>query len=187
MIRPLFFLIFFFLLNNSLVVAASPPTLDNLPQALLKQVQGLSELLRDSYATWYPEATRAQFVRLNDGEKLVLVVFTVEGFDGGNNHTQYFAVFSPETEQEGKQHFSLIDVMPIAGGGWRGIDIDTFRPKVTQESQSGKIVIAIDALEDTPGDSPNFPSKKITINLLLKKNRFLEPGGRLVEQNLSSD
>ena len=114
-----------------------------------------------------------QFVKPREGEEIVLVVFTVEGFGTGNNHTQYFAVFSPETDEKGKQHFSLIDVMPVAGKGWRGVM--NLNAKVTRGSKSNEAFIAIDALEVAGDDAPNFPSKKVTINLLLK-------GGRLVEQ-----
>lgn len=170
MIRRLFVLLLCF--ATSALVAAEPTSI-KAPKPLLAQVQRLTELLRDSYAVWYPDATMVQFVKPREGQELTLVVFTVEGFGGGNNHTQYFAVFSPETDEKGRQHFSLIDVMPIAGKGWRGVR--NLKAKVTWNQKSNEALIAIDALEVAGDDAPNFPSKKVTINLLLK-------GARLVEQ-----
>ena len=52
------------------------------------------------------------------------------------------------------------------------MDLDA---KVTRSPKSNEILIAFDGLEVAGGDAPNFPSKKVTINLLLK-------GGRLAEQ-----
>ena len=155
-----------------MLVSAAPVSV-KAPKPLLAQVQRLTELLRDSYAVWFSDATMVQFAKVPEGEELVIVMFTIEGFGGGNNHTQYFAAFSPETDEKGKQHFSLIDVIPIAGKGWRGVmDLDA---KVTRSPKSNEILIAFDGLEVAGGDAPNFPSKKVTINLLLK-------GGRLAEQ-----
>jgi hypothetical protein len=37
------------------------------------------------------------------------------------NYSQYLAAFSPETMEDGKQPFRLIDVMRIGGGAWRAI------------------------------------------------------------------
>ena len=159
---------------TSSLVSAAPASI-KAPKPLLAQVQRLIELLRDSYAVGYPDATMVQLVKGSEGEALALVVFTVEGFGGGNNHTQYFAAFTPETNEKGKQHFSLIDVMPIAGKGWRGVM--NLNVKVTRNPKTGETLIAFDGLEVAGDDAPNFPSKKVTINLLLK-------GGRLVEQKL---
>lgn len=159
---------------TSSLVSAAPASI-KAPKPLLAQVQRLIELLRDSYAVGYPDATMVQLVKGSKGEALALVVFTVEGFGGGNNHTQYFAAFTPETNEKGKQHFSLIDVMPIAGKGWRGVM--NLNAKVTWNPKTGETLIAFDGLEVAGDDAPNFPSKKVTINLLLK-------GGRLVEQKL---
>lgn len=169
MIRRL--LVLLCIISSTLVAAATQPI--KAPKPLVTQVQRLTELLRDSYATWYPDATMVQLVKIREGDELALVIFTVEGFGGGNNHTQYFAAFAPETDEKGKQHFSLIDVMPIAGKGWRGVM--NLNAKVTRNPKSNETLIAFDGLEVTGDDAPNFPSKKVTINLLLK-------GGRLVEQ-----
>lgn len=155
------------------IPAAAAPASIKAPKPLLAQVQRLSELLRDSYAVWYPDATMVQLVKGHaEDEGLALVVFTVEGFGGGNNHTQYFAAFTPETDEQGKQHFSLVDVIPIAGKGWRGVM--KLNAKVTRNPKRNEILIAFDGLEVTGDDAPNFPSKKVTIYLLLKDGRLVE-------------
>lgn len=166
--RPIFAL----LCMLSLPLNAAEPPASDAPKPLLEQVQRLSELLRDSYAAWYPDATMVRLVQPGAGEELALAVFTVEGFGGGNSHTQYFAAFAPNADPEGKAHFSLIDVMPIAGKGWRAIT--EFAPHVTRDAGRNEISIAIDALEVTADDAPNFPSKKTTLHLVLKDGRLAE-------------
>lgn len=153
-------------------LAAAAPSI-KAPNPLLVQVQRLSELLRDGYAVWYPDATITRLVKEREGSELALVVFTVEGFGGGNNHTQYFAIFIPEIDAKGKRHFSLLDFMPIAGKGWRSVT--NLNAKVTWNPKRDETLISFDGLEVTDDDALNFPSKKVTINLLLK-------GGRLEEQ-----
>jgi hypothetical protein len=166
--RPLLALLC--LLSLSLHAAQAPA--DAPPRPLLEQVQRLSELLRDSYAVWYPEATQVRLLQAEGGEELALVVFTVEGFAGGNNHTQYLAAFAADADPQGQAHFSLIDVLPVAGKGWRAIT--EFAPQVSRDAGRNELSIAIDALEVTAGDSPNFPSQKTTVHLALKDGRLVE-------------
>ena len=142
------------------------------PKPLAIQVQRLVGLLSDGYAVGYPQATNFQTVRTTKKNEITLVVFTVEGYGGGNNFSQYFAAFSPETTENGKQYFTLIDVIPIGGGGWRSIE--KLNAKTTTDSKSDETTITIDALENTDNDALNFPSKKITINLTLKSGRLNE-------------
>ncbi len=113
----------------------------------------------------------AQAIDLRGGRQLALAVFTVEGFGGGNNHSQFLAVF--ETDDETKPpHYSLIDVIHIAGKGWRGIE--KLNARVFQPPKSGDINVEIDALEVGPDDSPNFPSNKTVIRLVLSQGRLTE-------------
>lgn len=153
----------------SLSVAAAPA---KPPKPLLAQIQRLGELLRDSHAVLYPEATQVQFVSPRKGEEMALTVFTVEGFGGGNSHVQYLAAFSIEPRDQGKPHYTLVDVVQIAGKGWRGIP--TLAARLAPGPARGETLIMLDALEVTADDAPNFPSKKITVTLSLK-------GGRLTE------
>lgn len=159
---------------SSVLVAATPATF-KAPKPLLAQVRRLTDLLRDSYAVGYPDAAKAHFVKIGEGKELALVVFSIEGYGGGNNWTEYFAVFGGETNEKEEQYFSLIDVMPIGGKGWRSVN--TLNAMVTRNPKGTETLIALDGLEVAGDDNMNNPSKKITINLLLK-------GGRLVEQKL---
>lgn len=170
MIRNLLVLIFCVVTSG--LVTAQPVSIKT-PKPLIAQVQRLTELLRDSYAVGYPEATIFQMVKSRQGEELALVVFTVEGFGGGNNHTQYFAAFTPESNETGQPHFTLIDVIPIGGKSWRGIM--NLNAKVSRNLKTAETLISFDGLEVAGDDAPNFPSKKVKINLMLK-------GGRLVEK-----
>lgn len=142
------------------------------PTALTIQIQHLVNLLSDGYAVGYPKATIFQTVKTRKNNEITLAVFTIEGFGGGNNFSQYFAIFSPETTENGKQHFMLIDVIPIGGGGWRSIE--RLNAKTKSDPKADETIITIDALENTDDDSPNFPSKKIAINLILKSGRLNE-------------
>lgn len=149
--------------------AAAGPPLAQKP--LLAQVERLTELLRDSHAVGYPQATLAQAIDLRAARQLVLVVFTVEGFGGGNNHSQYLAAF--ETDDDAKPpHYTVVDVIHIAGKGWRSIE--KLNARVSQPPKGGDISIEIDALEVGPEDPPNFPSKKSVIRVALTQGRLVE-------------
>jgi hypothetical protein len=154
------------------IFASETNAAPTVPKPLTIQIQRLVDLLSDGYAVGYPKATIFQTVKTKKNNEITLAVFTVEGFGGGNNFSQYFAVFSPETTENGKQQFMLIDVIPIGGGGWRSIE--KLNAKTTADPKTDEVTIAIDALENTGDDAPNFPSKKITINLMLKNGRLNE-------------
>lgn len=146
------------------------------PKPLLDQVQRLTELLRDSRASGYPDATLVQFITPAGGQPLVLVVFTVEGFGGGNNHTQYLAVFRPDPDAAGAEpHFTLQDVMPIGGKGWRAIT--TLDAKARQDARTGVTTLTMQALAVGDNDAPNFPSRKTVVRVVLNKGRMAELPG----------
>lgn len=161
-----YILIIFSLLSS--FAYASPD--NKVPVAMVKQVAHLTELLRDSYAVGYPEATMYQSLHFKNGTDIALAVFTVEGFGGGNNHQQFLAVFYPENEQ-GKQHFVFGDVMQIGGKGWRSIE--SLQAKASQLN-SRHYVITLPALENGPDDAPNFPSIKSKISVTLKDGKLSE-------------
>lgn len=141
------------------------------PKALSAQVERLAALLGDGYAVGYPAATMSQSLSLADKHAVVLAVFTVEGYKGGNNFRQFLAAFSPE-QAEGKTHYSLLDVIPIGAGGWRSLD--KLEAKITGQSKLGGSVLTLPALENISDDAVNFPSKKTHIRLLLEQGRFKE-------------
>ena len=162
--------ILFCLLSVTVIAAPAPA---KAPKALTDQVQRLTELLKDSYAVGSPDSIMVQMVKQGEGDNLALVIFTIEGFGGGNNHTQYLAAFNLNRDDAGKRpHFTLIDVIPIAGKGWRGIQ--TLNAKVSVNSTRSEKTISLQALEVTDRDAPNFPSMKVTINILLNDGRLSE-------------
>jgi hypothetical protein len=142
----------------------------SVPKPLFAKIQNLITVLSDGYAVGYPQATMIQTIKGGFNTEVILAIFTIEGFAGGNNYSQYLAAFSPETMADGKQPFRLIDVVRIGGGAWRAIR--KLNAKSTPELKSDEATVAIEALENTDDDPPNFPSKKSTITLVLKNGRF---------------
>jgi hypothetical protein len=165
------FLVALFLVTASALVSAGTVPI-KAPKQLLAQVQRLSELLRDSYAVLYPNATLVQLAKRTDGEELALVIFTIEGWGGGNMHTQYIAAFASDTNEKGQKHYMFIDAIPIGGKGWRGIT--SLDARIPQAPKGSEASIAFDAMEVSGDDAPNFPSKKVRINLLLKDGHLVE-------------
>ncbi|MGX9217894.1 hypothetical protein ACWV27_05755 [Massilia varians] len=138
------------------------------PKPLLAQVARLVELLRDNYATGYPEATMVQMVSPSQDRKLALAVFTIEAYGGGNNHQQFFAVFEHELDKAGHgEHYTLVEVMSIGAKGWRAIM--ELKAKVVTGTDSQEVQFLIPAREVGPGDALNFPSRESTIKLVLNK------------------
>jgi hypothetical protein len=156
--------------------AEKPEKPQKAPKALMAQVQRLAELLRDAHATYYADFTLAQRVRPRGGDELALVVFSIEGFGGGNGHTQYLAAFTPNRREQGEEHFTLIDVIPIGGKGWRAIP--ALEAKVTRAARGGETRIVFGALAVGEGDAPNFPSRPATVTVVLKNGRLAEQAPR---------
>lgn len=149
--------------------AAAPA---QVPNALRSQVQRLADLLTDGYAVLYPEGTRFQVAKLRSGQELVLTLFTLEGQGGGNSHSQYFAVFTPQPDRTGKPYFSLLDVILVGGKGWRGIT--NLSARVSSSPNGQDVRIDIDGAEVAGDDAPNFPSRKTTVMLRLHDGRLSE-------------
>jgi hypothetical protein len=161
------------LLACTLTHAAQP---EPIPEALEEQIGHLVALIKDSYATGYPEATLTQTLDTGEESQVTLAVFTVEGFGMGNNYSQYLAAFSPETNEEGVLHYSLLDVIRIGGDSWRVID--KLEAKLVSDPAGEQTLIDIPVMENTYDDAPNFPSKAAVIHLSLEGSHSL----RLVEQ-----
>lgn len=143
-------------------------------KSVQEQVVHLVELLRDSYATGYPEATQVQTLKVGD-RSLTLAVFTIEGFNGGNNYTQYLALFSADVSEAGAVYQRLVDVMPIGAGGWRAVQ--PLAAKVVSEPAQVPLLIDLPGMENTAGDAVNFPSRPNVIHLSLQGR----PSERLLE------
>ncbi len=146
------------------------------PKALEEQVGHLVALLKDSYASGYPEATLTQTLDTGEESQVTLVVFTVEGFGMGNNYSQYLAAFSPETNEEGLLHYSLLDVIRIGGDSWRSIQ--SLEARLVSDPAGEQTLIDIPVMENTDDDAPNFPSRAAIIHLSVEGSQSL----RLVEK-----
>ncbi|MBV7585301.1 hypothetical protein KW851_20895 [Pseudomonas sp. PDM33] len=162
------------LLACTLAHAADQPPV---PKPLEEQVGRLVELYKDSFATGHPEATRVQTLKSGPVGELTLAVFTIEGFDMGNNYSQYLAVFSSTPNEEGQEHYSLLDAMQIGGGGWRSVE--KLDARLVVDPAGKRTLIDIPVMENTDDDSPNFPSRAGVIHLALEGSQT----PRLVEQN----
>ncbi|HNM42516.1 hypothetical protein [Plasticicumulans sp.] len=172
-----------------LSLCLSPPVWAAPPPALLEQVQRLSELLRDGYASWYREATETQTLQPDAGQTLLLVLFTVEGFGGGNRHTQYLAAFEAGEGAGGKPYYTLLDVIAIGGKGWRAIEklqaratrgrtpIEKLQARATRGRTPGEIVLSLPAKVVGPDDAPNFPGRPASVRLSLRDGRFSKQAG----------
>jgi hypothetical protein len=151
------------LLACTLAHAADQPAIS---KPLEEQVGRLVELYKDSFATGYPEATRVQTLKTGKDSELTLAVFTIEGFDMGNNYSQYLAVFSSTPNEEGQEHYSLVDAMQIGGGGWRSVE--KLDARLVADPEGKRTLIDIPVMENTDDDSPNFPSRAGVIHLALE-------------------
>ncbi len=137
-----------------------------LPKALEVQVERLVALVKDSYATGYPEAAMTQTLNTGEESQVTLVVFTVEGFGMGNNYSQYLAAFTPDENEEGVPYYSLLDVVRIGGDSWRAIE--TLDAKLVSDPAGEQTLIDIPAMENTADDQANSPSKAVVIHLSLE-------------------
>ena len=166
--RIIIFLVSIFLCTFAYAAQKEVPV----PKELSVQIQNLTELLRDSYAVGYPEATIHKTIKLSDDNEITLAVFTIEGFGGGNNHTQYLAGFTPEKDETNKIHYQLIDVIPIGGKGSRGVFELNVNAKLDKKTRITTFVF--DTMTVTKDDAPNFPSKNTKTTVILNDNRFTE-------------
>ncbi|NVZ50735.1 hypothetical protein HX792_10345 [Pseudomonas sp. B6002] len=145
------------------------------PQPVAEQVGRLVELLKDGFASGYPEATQVQDLNVGTADQLTLAVFTVEGFDKGNTYRQYIAAFTPAVTEDDQEHYTLVDVMHIGGDGWRAVE--TLDAKWVKDPAHKRALIDIPVMENASGDSPNFPSQPGVIHLALigdESKRFVE-------------
>lgn len=147
------------------------------PKALEEQVVRLVTLLKDGFATGYPEATKVQTLNTSRENQVTLAVFIVEGFYKGNNYRQYLAAFKPDATEAGAAHYTLLGVIHIGGGGWRAIQaLDATRVSGPTDRQ---VLIDIPVMENRVGDAVNFPSKPGVVHLTLSGDAPV----RLVEKD----
>lgn len=147
------------------------------PTPLEAQLARLAGLLGDSYATVYPAATQLQKLSGPHGQKLVLALFTIEAYGGGNNHRQYLALFEEEVDDSGPRgHVMLRGVTQVGAKGWRAVHKLQAEARFYQASGTARFVVP--ALVNTPSDAASFPSRPAAIRLVLDRGGFAEaPAG----------
>jgi hypothetical protein len=140
------------------------------------KVTQLAALMGDSYSHEYPDYRGIQILR-NDKDNLMVAVsiFTIEGLEGGNNYTQFMAVFSALSTAAPRhpQRMNLLDVIAVGGKGVRGIEFK----KITMTQVNGDIRIMVPALEYGPNDALCCPSIKSEAHFIVRPR----VGGRIRE------
>jgi hypothetical protein len=129
---------------------------------LSKKADVIIKAMLDNQASEYKKARVYKLLSGKYSRKLAVVVFTIEGFNGGNNYQFYMAIFGSPSER-----FRLLDVIKIGEKTWRHVD---FNSVVT--SGDG---IEINTLEYQDSDANCCPSKKGKARFVLTdRNRLIE-------------
>ena len=121
-----------------------------------------SKAMLDKQATEYKAARVYKHltnIRFSDFD---VVMFTIEGFTGGNNSQFYMALFGPSSER-----FRFIDVIEVGAHGWRYVD---FNSVISSNNN-----IEIDTREYQGTDSHCCPSKNGKVRFVLTdQDRLIE-------------
>lgn len=160
------------LLSSTCMFAYAAPKAKVAPKQLTVQIQKLGDLLSDGYAVAYAPATYVHEIKRKENTKLVLTVFTMEGFGGGNNHSQFLAIFEENMDGNNKPYYTYLDNISIGGKGWRGVEL--LNTKVVEDNKNNEMNISFDALEVGEDDAPNFPSKKAVVKVVYSKGKLTE-------------
>lgn len=162
-----------FVLLLACLISAYSYAKSQIPKDLEAKVNALISVMSDGVATGYPKSISIQTLSGKSNEEITLVLFTIEGFGGGNNWSQYLAAFDSEYMlDDQKFNYALNDVIRVGGKGWRSIP--KLKAKFLPHKSKETLLFSIDSLANTEDDGPNFPSKKSTIVLEFKNHRFYE-------------
>lgn len=146
------------------------------------KISALVKLLRDGHAEEYKGARGIHMFRTSTGSTVAVAVFTIEAFGGGNNHTQFMAVFADLDSDAGKaapRVLSLLDVAAIGGKGWRSVDPKHLRINEQPED----VAVNLQTQEYEPDDPMCCPSRKSAAVYVIAP----QIGGRLKETSKSQD
>ncbi|WP_139798654.1 hypothetical protein [Andreprevotia lacus] len=95
-------------------------------RTLQRRVDGLIAAFSDGMAVSYPEFRSIHYGKVFESPRDAVVLFSIEGFGGGNYHAEYLALFAavPPDRFEGRatQPYRLVAVSKIGGRGWRTFD-----------------------------------------------------------------
>ena len=135
------------------------------------EIDRLVTLYSDGIAVGYPEYRHVKFARLRKGGgEDAIVLFSVEGFQGGNLHEEYLAVFEPVDAADitGKKAnpYRLLATQKIGGRGWRTFDADGM--------QIAHGVIALKGKQWKADDPGCCPSAPVAATFLLRNDALVE-------------
>jgi hypothetical protein len=140
------------------------PTDDVVRREVGPKIEQLVALLLDGNATEVAKARVIKLVRAPDEDgtgrvPVALVSLSVEGFRGGNGHTQYLAAFTLTLSFPTRRaKVSLLGVLPVGGKGIRALE---FRDARVEPTGTGFDVV-VPALRYGPSDAmccPSVPSE----------------------------
>ncbi len=117
----------------------------------------LANLYSDGLAVSYPQFRHVKFGKVfNERLDDAVVLFTLEGFHGGNAQAEYLAFFAavePEDWPGHKQHsFRLVAVRQVGGRSWRTFKFETMKLKPSAVEIAGAAWSESDA-----GCCPSLP------------------------------
>lgn len=162
-----------FVLLLACLISAYSYAKSQIPKALEAKVNTLISVISDGAATGYSKSISVQTLSGKFNQEITLVLFTIEGFGGGNNWSQYLAAFDSEyTVDDQKFDYALNDFIRIGGKGWRSIP--NLNAKLLPQKNHQTLLLSIPAMENSEDDGPNFPSKKTQVILEFKNHRFYE-------------
>jgi len=135
------------------------------------EIDRLVSLYSDGIAVGYPEYRHVTFAKLFQRRSEAAVsLFSVEGFQGGNLHEEYLAIFEPveATVIEGKKTnpYRLLAVQKIGGRGWRTFDWETI--------QIVRGAIVLKGQKWKAEDAGCCPSEPITVTFRLRDDALVE-------------
>jgi hypothetical protein len=142
------------------------------PQAFIqKDVDRLVALFSDGIAVNYPEYRHIEFGKIfPSGRDDAIVLFNVEGFQGGNDHAEYLAFFESFEQAQiagvMSHPFRLVAVTQIGGRGWRSFD--------WKKVKLGSGCVSLDGLKCGPNDPECCPSVPIRVTFRVTEGFIAE-------------
>src|SRR5579863_10019476 len=144
---------------------ASKTTIEN-------DIKKLVAVFSDGFTTSCPQYWHIEFCKIFGGSNEdAVAIFSVEGFDGGNDDHQYLAFFeaidiNPEMSGQNRP-FRLVAVTQIGGRGWREFDNQLIK-------QIGNDFITLNGRKYGAGDAMCCPSVPIRVTFRIKNGIISE-------------
>jgi hypothetical protein len=97
-----------------------------------KAIAALIDQLRDADASEYRDARKLFPIKLKH-QDMVAVLFTLEGFGGGNNYGYYLSLFKPAIKYDKNDtplaitKYQLLAFAKVGGQAWRGVEFDSLK------------------------------------------------------------